>query len=99
MNKDAGKEEVSIRQYVFEARDNTIIDFDAKNETQLTTTLMDLQKLRAVHTFVIVKGCDLRTGNHARYDAFALTKQVLDILTSALHMTRQRAFLEAMSLL
>ena len=37
--------------------------------------------------------------NQARYDAFALTKSALDILVSALHMARQRAIVETMSLL
>jgi hypothetical protein len=99
MNKNTKKEDVSIRQYAFRAREKTYLEFDENNKAQLETTLAELQKILNIKLLVISVGCDFDINNQARYDAFALTKNALDILVSALHMARQRAVLETMSLL
>src|ERR1041384_1571667 len=97
MKMTHAKEDMSIRKYAFTARDATALDFDENNKAQLDSTLAELQKILTVKLLVLYRGCDFATVAH--YDAFALTKSALDVLVSAVHMARQRAIVEAMSLL
>lgn len=99
MNKDSKKWDISIRQYAFGSRDNTVVDFDARNKLQLGSTLAELGRILTTKFLIVARGCDFSRDSEPRFDAFVLTKNALDILVSALHMARQRAVVETMSLL
>jgi hypothetical protein len=97
MGDNAAKKDVSIRQYALRSRTVTSEDFDENNKATIDLTLGELQKILVIKLLVLSKGCDFRSVAH--YDAFALTKSALDVLVSSLHMARQRAAVEAYSLL
>ena len=88
---------LDIRAYAVVGREHTASEFDQAHAAQLDQSLSDLQKVLSLKYILILKGCDLGTG--ARFQAFALTKTALDVLVSALQMTRQRAGIEAVALL
>lgn len=97
VKKTGSKQDVSIRQYALRAREQTLSDFDDKNKSQLDIALATLQKILVLKLLVVSRGCDFKTMAH--YEAFALTKSALDVLVSALHMARQRAVVETITLL
>ena len=86
-----------ILGFAIAAREKTACEFDKKNSAALDDTIGNLNKILAFVTLAVLKGCDLGIG--VRFDVFALSKQSLDVLVSALHMARQRAPLETIALL
>lgn len=88
---------ISPRRYAFDVREATTRDFDDKNKAQLEAILAELGKILTIEIFTVAREGDLTIG--ARFDSFALSKNAVDILISALHMARQRAIMETLVLL
>jgi hypothetical protein len=89
--------DASLERFVFVTREETSKDFDKKNETGLNSTLSQIGKLHAINLVILVNSRDFAM--LPRYESFALMKNSLDLLISALHMARQRAVLETFTLL
>ena len=87
----------NILNYAIGLREQTTRQFDQANATRLERTLGDINMVTTLKLFALIEGCDIRLG--AQFDAFALTTRSLDVLVSALHMARQRAVLETLTLL
>jgi hypothetical protein len=81
-------------------RNATANDFDEKNTAQLETTLAQLGKLLTIKLITVLDGGFLADSQaEAQAEAFAVSKNALDVLVSALQMARQRAVAETGCLL
>ena len=86
----------SIEHYALQIRNDTITDFDTKNENQLSSTLSQLQQLLTIKLVAAAEG---GINTQAQFQAFSVIKRVLDVLVSAVQMARQRADIEVLILL
>ena len=85
-----------IEHYALQIRNDTIKDFDAKNEIQLQTTLSQLQQLLTIKLVAAAEG---GINTQAQFQAFSVINRILDVLVSAIQMARQRAAIEVLILL
>jgi hypothetical protein len=86
----------SIEHYALKVRDDTIRDFDNRNKAKLETTLERMRMLLVIKLLALAEN---GINTQARFQAYSINKQVLDILVSALQMARQRGALEVFTLL
>jgi hypothetical protein len=96
MGENIPSECFSIEHYALQVRDDTTKDFDVKNDTQLRSTLSQLQQLLVIKLIAASEG---GINTQARFQAFSVIKRVLDVLVSAIQMARQRAAIEVLILL
>jgi len=87
----------NILNYAVNLREQTAREFDQTNATRLNQTLGHINMVITIKVIALMKGCNIGVGS--RFHAFALTTRSVDVLVSALHMARQRAVLEAFTLL
>jgi len=96
MERETLAEALLMENYALQVREDTVKDFDAKNAAQLATTLSQLQQLLAIKLISATEG-GIQT--QTQFQAFSIIKRALDILVSAIQMTRQRANIETFILL
>jgi hypothetical protein len=93
---DAPQPEQTFRDlldsYVFGSRERTTKAFDADNADLLNEAIGSIGKILGTQVILFAHGAHV-VG--LRFDAFALVRTALDTLVSALHLARQRAFIEA----
>lgn len=78
-------------------RDRAARDFDKSNSALLDDVIADMGKLHFIMLYCVLKGNPVSPPSH--FQAFSLIGKSFDFLVSAFRMTRERASLEALSLL
>ena len=86
----------SIEHYALQVREETTRDFDGKNKAEIELTLSQMRKLLVIKLMAMAES---GVNSEARFEAYSINKQVLDILVSALQMARQRGAIEVLTLL
>lgn len=86
-----------LREFVFNRREDAQAEFDTLHQEAIETVVADIGRTHAVLILSVTQGSRLYPG--CRFDGFALLNAALESLVSNLHLSRQRAGIDALALL
>ena len=88
---------ITAEDIIYNQVENTNKDFDSKNSELLKNVESEIATAHVVKLTGLLKGADVVTKNKIYYLSLLLKAE--NIVISAFHLVRQRAYIEAFSLL